>query len=61
MDDDAEFRRNVAYFWLEKGDPTRYVGWDEDRCSKVWPSFLLLFKNYLAFHLMLDEVARKHE
>jgi len=25
---DADFKEMVAYFWKEKGDPTRLSGWD---------------------------------
>jgi hypothetical protein len=38
-DDDATFRRMVRYFYLEKGDPTRYVFWEAERCKRLMPAF----------------------
>jgi hypothetical protein len=36
---DDEFRRMVAYNWLEEDDPTRFVGWDAERCKRLMPAF----------------------
>lgn len=38
-EDDKAFCRDVDYFWTEKGDPTRYVRWDEERCKRLMPEF----------------------
>lgn len=36
---DESFRDMIAFFWKEKGDPTRYSGWDADRCQRLMPQF----------------------
>lgn len=56
----ADFKRMVAYFWLEKGDPTRFTGWSEATCARVWPEFLLLWRQHQAFELALNTLAREH-
>lgn len=39
MSDDDEFKRDVRYFYQEKGDPTRFSGWDAARCQRLLPAF----------------------
>lgn len=56
--DDARFKSMVSYFWLEKGDPTRYVDWDETRCCAVWPEFLIAWHQYKAAKNALTAIAR---
>lgn len=41
-----DFRNMVSYFWTEKGDPTRYCFWSEERCAKDWPEFLHVWKQH---------------
>jgi hypothetical protein len=48
-DSDAEFKRMIAYFWLERGDPTRYTRWDAERCRKLLPDFYLAWTNAESF------------
>lgn len=38
-DDDLDFVRMVVYFTEDKGDPTRFTGWDEERCKRLMPLF----------------------
>ncbi len=45
--DDAEFLRMVRYFYETKGDPTRFVDWDEDRLEDLRPAV------YEAWHRFL--------
>ena len=33
----------LKYFWEEKGDPTRYTGWDEEK----YPEIAAAYKEYL--------------
>jgi hypothetical protein len=54
---DRVFLFMVAYFWSEKGDPTRYVDWDEERLRKLDPNFHHLWRNYLVFKKALDQHA----
>jgi len=37
--DDEGFVRMVIYFFEEKGTPTRYAGWEAERCQKLMPLF----------------------
>lgn len=39
MEDDAQFKDAILYFWTERGDPTRYSYWDAERCAKLLPDF----------------------
>lgn len=36
---DVDFKRMVRYFYEEKGDPTRYIAWDAERCKRLMPAF----------------------
>ena len=38
-EEDESFCRTVAYFWTEKGDPTRMSDWDPERCKRLMPQF----------------------
>lgn len=58
-DDDATFRRMVAYFWYEKEDPTRYAGWDEARCQRLMPYFHAQWKLHEGSRQSLNRVARE--
>ena len=61
MDDDInEFRRMVAYFWLEKGDPTRLIGFTDEVCAKQWPEFYLIWKQHQALESVLNTLCRDY-
>jgi hypothetical protein len=46
----AEDIRNIKYFWLERGDLTRWVDW-KAKSQAFWeeyPEFMSAYYNYLA-------------
>jgi hypothetical protein len=51
--DDAEFLRMVRYFYEEKGDPTRYVDWDEDRLEELRPAVYEAWHKFLRAKMTL--------
>jgi hypothetical protein len=61
MDDDKTFCGMVAYFWKEKGDPTRYTGWDEVRCAELMNTFYSAWLHYQAAHKALDILADQYD
>lgn len=58
--DDETFKRMVACFWEEKGDPTRYVGWDPKRCEQLMPMFFEAWSKQKMYAAMANLLAR-HE
>lgn len=54
---DADFKEMVAYFWKEKGDPTRLSGWDEERCRQLMPSFYEAWRQCEAYRTLADLAA----
>lgn len=61
MKTDDDFKMMVAYFWNEKGDPTRFVDWDEARCERVWPEFLSAYRQYKTARSIMVLVANSIE
>jgi hypothetical protein len=54
----ADFKMMVGYFWMEKGDPERFTGWDEDYCARVWPEFLQAWRQYKNDRAILNALVR---
>ncbi len=54
MADDETFKKMIAYFWEEKGDPTRYVDWDAMRCSALLPEFYEMWTKYKVYRELAD-------
>lgn len=57
--EDQDFCYMVAYFWLEKGDPTRYSSWNTARCKELMPEFAEMYSQYLAHKNMCSMIARQ--
>lgn len=57
---DQSFMRMVAYFWSEKGDPTRFIHWDEERCKRLMPEFLRAWKKLCKHSATLHRLAQEH-
>ncbi len=51
--DDAEFLRMVRYFYETKGDPTRFVDWDEDRLEELRPAVYEAWRKFLRAKMRL--------
>lgn len=60
-DDDEQFCSMVAYFWKEKEDPTRYVGWDRERCERVMNTFYTAWTKFEAAKRMLYLLADTYD
>lgn len=58
---DAEFIRNVVYFWQTKGDPSRYAFWDALRCERLMPAFYEAWRKQETYKLLADMAARRAE
>lgn len=56
---DDDFRDMVAYFWKEKGDPTRYVEWDTKRCADLMPDFYEAWSRYRTYQRLADDAAAR--
>lgn len=52
-----EFKQGVLYFWKEKEDPTRYVGWDEKLCRDLMPHFWHVWCQYQMTRTVMDIMA----
>jgi len=59
MCSDASFINTVAYFWREKGDPTRYVEWNEQRCRDLMPDFHFAWRTYEMARVALNTIAEE--
>lgn len=53
-DDDYEFMGMVAYFYEEKGDPTRFTRWDAERCARLMPDFFFAWSMAKKFRRLAD-------
>lgn len=55
-----EDKRNIAYFWLERGNLERWVGWERAKPSiaRQFPEILQAWENYKASNRMLDVVVK---
>lgn len=60
MPSDSEFIENVIYFHFEKGNVTRYMAWDEERCKALMPAFYHALKAHEVTKDILDRVARSY-
>lgn len=60
MPSDNEFIENVIYFHFEKGNVTRYMDWDEERCKALMPAFYHALKAHEVAKDILDRVARSY-
>ena len=51
---------SIRYFWEEKGDPTRWVGWERTKPDllKEHPQILWAWENYLETRRCLTEKIR---
>ncbi len=60
MDDrsDTDFKRMVHYFWTEKGDPTRYSDWSEERCKRLMPAFHEAWRQTTIYKTLADLAAK---
>lgn len=47
----------IAYFWKEKGDPERYVGFDRERLAKLDPPFYFAWVQYQVAKAAVDAMA----
>lgn len=47
IDDDRSFLASIRYFALEKGDPTRYVDFDDARFARLAPAQHAAWKSLL--------------
>lgn len=54
-----DFRRMVCYFWLERGDPERFVSWSEAKCEEAFPEFLFVWKQHKASRLALNAICNR--
>ena len=54
---DSRFKDEVAFYWRRYRDPTRFAGWDEERCRRLMPAFQLAFSQYVAFEILADLAA----
>jgi hypothetical protein len=59
-EEDKVFIRDVAYFWEDKGDPTRFSGWDEARAERLMPAFVLVWKQFKGAREACDRIAKSH-
>lgn len=59
MESDADFTGMVAYFWREKGDPTRYTGWDARRCAALMPDFYEAWSRYCTYERLTNDAAER--
>lgn len=50
---DDEFLRMVKYFYETKGDPTRYVDWNEDRFEELRPAAYEAWHRFLRAKMAL--------
>jgi hypothetical protein len=50
----AEDKRMLAYFWQDKGDPTRCATWDAARVQEHWPELWLVWTGYKSHERLLD-------
>lgn len=55
---DKKFTKMVAYFWIEKGDPTRYCDWNDDRCRQLMPAFHAAWSQYRAYRTLTHLAAQ---
>lgn len=56
---DRDFIKMVAYFWQEKGDPTRYCDWDEERCKQLMPEFHHTWKKMCKHRATLHRIVEE--
>ena len=61
IEEDKEWIRSVAYFWESNGDPERFVNWDEARCARLMPGFLMAWQQYKAAGDTLNRLAKSYE
>lgn len=59
--DDKAFLRSVLYFLEEKEDPTRFVGWNAQRCKAVAPALYKAWVDTLTANDILRRVAKSLE
>jgi hypothetical protein len=58
-EDDKDFCRSVLYFWSEKGDPERYVGWSDEHCKALMPDFYKCWMDLKTSEMVLRAVGDK--
>jgi hypothetical protein len=46
----------LEYFWHEKGDLTRWAGWDEALMQRVRPDIVQAWRDYQAAKAVLDKL-----
>lgn len=59
MISDESFIENVKYYWREYNDPTRYMGWEINRCMELMPIFYTAYANYTMNKYLLDTYTEK--
>ena len=58
-EEDKLFLEQVAYFWQEKGDCRRYIGFDLDKLEKIDPLLKVMLINYEVAKEALDNRCEK--
>jgi hypothetical protein len=49
---------SVAYYWHEKGDPTRFIGWSNKCCQHEWPDFYRAWQEYRYAERVLNLIVK---
>ena len=54
--EDGGLKDMIVYFWIEKGDPERYTGWDDDAVREHWPEFWLAWHQYKLARMTMNAI-----